>query len=246
MSDGGLQFHDDAWRPTLAALGVRELDDCFTHPDVVAWRSIPERENCLLDTALGRLHLKRMFRPHGAAATLVEVQGLRLLREAGIRSTPLVAHATDAGGRGVLITADLSGYTPLDQRLRSGLATWAQIAAPTAAMARRLHERNLHHRDLYLCHFLHNGQDFALIDAGRVKTLPRWFRRRWVVKDLAQFQYGCEQAGLHQSQFAGWLELYGRPELLAAVQRKCRQIARHDARLQHRRPERVRSIPGAS
>ena len=62
-----------------------------------------------------------------------------------------------------------------------------------AESADPLHDEDLHHRDLYLCHFFANPgdpRDLRLIDAGRVKRLPGWpLRQRWIVKDLAEFWY---------------------------------------------------------
>ncbi len=66
-----------------------------------------------------------------------------------------------------------------------------------------LHNGGLHHRDLYLCHFLgrrdENPQaDLRLIDAARVRPLPGPLtRRRWIVKDLAQFWYSTTATGDH-------------------------------------------------
>ncbi|MEM8875112.1 MAG: lipopolysaccharide kinase InaA family protein [Planctomycetota bacterium] len=245
-----VEFTDPAYATTLAAMGLREIDDFFTHDAVVAWRSIRERENCVLETALGKLHVKRMFKPGGAEAANAEVTGIRHLHDAGIATTPLVAHASDETGRGLIVTADLEGFVQLDQRLIDGQLQWEQIAGPTAALAAKLHQ-SLHHRDMYLCHFLgrldENGLiQLALIDPARVKPLPRWFAKRWLVKDLAQFRYGCLEAGIGEGALDDWLRRYGRPDLLGAVKRKCDRIAKHDLNLRRKQPERRVSIHDAT
>ncbi|MEM6312675.1 MAG: lipopolysaccharide kinase InaA family protein [Planctomycetota bacterium] len=246
MPETGLHFTDPAWRTTLAALGLRDIDDFFTHDAVVAWRSIRERENCVLETALGKLHVKRMYKPGGAADAIAEVAGIEHLTRLGIPTTPLIAHASDEAGRGLIVTEDLAGFVQLDQLLADGRAQWEQLAAPTARLAAKLHTR-LHHRDLYLCHFLGRFDadgllELRLIDPARVKPLPNWFAKRWIVKDLAQFRYGSVEAGVSPGALDAWLRHYGRPDLRAAVVRKFNRIARHDASLQRKQPERRVSI----
>ena len=64
-----------------------------------------------------------------------------------------------------------------------------------AEIARRFHAAGYNHRDFYTCHFLVKepapGQfDVRLIDLQRVQR-RRWFRRRWIVKDLAQLAYSA-------------------------------------------------------
>jgi len=110
--------------------------------------------------------------------------------------------------------------------------------------------RTLHHRDLYPCHFLAKSpSEIALIDAARVRPLPRFTRRRWIVKDLAQFRYGMSQLGVKSASLDAWLELWA--ERLGtfaggwrdAVLRKTDRIAAHDARLSTTAPERDVSLP---
>ena len=65
-----------------------------------------------------------------------------------------------------------------------------RLIVQVADIARRFHAAGYNHRDFYCCHFLVKetspGQcDVRLIDLQRVQR-RRWFRRRWIVKDLAQ------------------------------------------------------------
>lgn len=240
-----VEFTDPNWTTALEEMGISSFDDFFTSKTVVAWRSIRERQNCTLDTPLGRLHVKRMFAPGGADAAREEVAGIEHLQRLDIPTTPLIAHGVEEG-RGLIVTRDLAGYVQLDKRLADGTTTWEQIAGPTAELAARLHTK-LHHRDLYLCHFLgkideHGTVVLALIDPARVKPLPRWFAQRWLVKDLAQFRYGSLEAGVEAAVLDDWLETYGRPDLRGAVMRKCERIAKHDANLRVKQPGRRVSI----
>jgi len=88
-----------------------------------------------------------------------------------------------------------------------------------------------------------------LIDVARVRKLPRFLKRRWIVKDLAQFAYSMRQAGLQDEEWKHWLTHYCRFRgkrltalLLWEVNRKVRWIARHDASLRIRQPNRNISI----
>ena len=237
--------HPD-WRQRLAAEGLSEVAAWFDDPRVRVWRDIRERQNATLDLDdATRLHVKRLRPPHGRELE-AEVQGVRLLESAGITTVPLVAWGTDEGGGGVLVTRDLAGFTPADALLEGG-RPFDDLLAPTADVAAKLHAAGLHHRDLYPCHFLLDAAGaVCLIDAARVGKLPRLTRRRWVVKDLAQFRYGGERAGVAAAQLDAWLDRYAGgaapPRLAAAVLRKAARIARHDAALRRRQPGRDASL----
>lgn len=237
------------YQPLMREIGL-DAEAVWSHPNIKVWRSITERENATLDATRPdsspiRLHIKR-FHPTKQKTTPAdqEAQGIRLLQQANIPTVPLVAwgHLTD--GRSFLITEDLAGYRPADQlgaNLEQALPALAQLAA-------KLHAANLHHRDLYLCHFFVNEQnEVRLIDAGRVKQLPgRPFRWRWIVKDLAQAAYSMLEKGWPMEFQRRFLECYSpdqTPALQRAVDRKVRRIARHDHNLRASQPGRNVSIP---
>ena len=107
-----------------------------------------------------------------------------------------------------------------------------------AEIVRRLHEAGYNHRDLYCCHFLiHESAagefDIRLIDLQRVQR-RRWFRRRWIVKDLAQLAYsaprdrvGCKDQIALMRHYFGVRKLRRRDKrLLGAVVRKVRAMQR--------------------
>lgn len=237
----------------LRAAGLVDAMSVFESPLVRVWRNIPERENCTLDIIrpalpTRRLHVKR-FRPSHRDFAREEAAGVALLQRAGIQTTPLVATARLPDGRGFIITDDLAGFAPLD-RLVAGGFPFEQAIEPTAALAARLHDAGLRHRDLYLCHFFARIEDdavaeLALIDAARVSRLPRFFASRWIVKDLAQFRFSTTTLPVSDDQRDRWLGRYiairaiARPATLRArVQRKASWIARHDASLRRRQPGR--------
>jgi hypothetical protein len=248
------------YQPLLRELGLISIESIFTDPRILAWRSIPERENCTLDAVLAdrrpiRLHIKR-HRPTNDRTPpgQQEADGILMLQHAEIPTAPMVAWGKLHDGRSFLITEDLTGYTPADKLIQAG-TPFDRLLQPTADLAARLHNANLHHRDLYLCHFLvrldHENVDLRLIDAARVRTLPPWpFRHRWIVKDLAQFWYSATRLAVPDETTCRWLlryahqrQIHNVDRLRHAILRKVRSIARHDAMLRARQPARNISLP---
>lgn len=227
---------EQAWAQRLRALGWADALAVLEDPRITVWRNLPERSNGTFDDEHGRLHVKRFHRDASKAVTH-EVDGLRLLMQADIPTTPLVAHAVLADSRGFIITADLAGHVQADHMVQDG-TPFQTLLGPTARLARKLHDARLHHRDLYLNHFMSDGQQLALVDAGRVARLPRWLARRWIIKDLSQFEFSLRQVSIGLEARRAWLAEYGRPELAAAIDRKADVIARKHVRLLRKRPER--------
>src|SRR5207302_4714741 len=88
-----------------------------------------------------------------------------------------------------------------------------RLHRPTADLAAQLHRAGLHHRDLYLCHFMAkiSGEeiDIKLIDPARVRRLPGMLtRRRWIIKDVAQFWYSTLSLAITDAQRDAWLARY--------------------------------------
>ena len=252
MSDAKSSFRvGPTYQPLMRMLGL-DAESVFDHSDIKVWRKLPDRENCTLDADLPdgrhiRLHIKRYVAANTASP---EVQGQQLLVDQAIPTAPLVGWGIHAG-QSFTIFDDLAGYTPADKLLEAG-TPFNTILDSTAALAARLHKSGLHHRDLYLCHFMVKlgdaAPDLKLIDTARVRRLPGFLtRRRWIVKDIAQLIYSTHAHAISDAQRSAWLDAYakhgGTPGIEAAAQRKVRAIARHDARINARRPERNVSIP---
>jgi hypothetical protein len=246
-----IQFQS-AYEPLMKSLGV-DAAWVFASERVVPWRTLADRENCTLDAAWPdgrpvRFHVKR-YPPGSAALAETEAAALMDLERAGIACASLAAWGRDADGRGFVMTEDLAGYEPADKRIARG-EPFEKLSAPTAKLAAQLHAAGFHHRDLYLCHFFVNAAGEAkLIDAARVRRLPRWpLRRRWIVKDLAQFWYSMTQLPIPEPQRAEWLARYAAERKIPnnfrrSVEAKSRRIAAHDANLNRREPKRHISIP---
>lgn len=250
------EFHvASEYQPLMRILGI-DAEAVFEHPQIVCWRKLPDRENCTLDAILPdgsrmRWHIKRFPIPATAEA---EARGHRLLIEASIPTAMLVGWGKLRDGRSFVIFDDLAGYKPADKLIESG-TVFDSLLPPTADLAARLHAADLHHRDLYLCHFMTkldgDKAEVRLIDSGRVRRLPVLFTRdRWIVKDLAEFWYSTLKLPVTDEQRLEWLRQYAPSRdakkieaLRRRVERKVRSIARHDARLHQQRPERDVSIP---
>jgi tRNA A-37 threonylcarbamoyl transferase component Bud32 len=180
--------------------------------------------------------------------------GFRVLARSNIPCAPIIAHARLDDGRGFVILQDLAGYTPADKLIEQGFP-FEQILTATAELTAKLHAARLHHRDLYLCHFMlrdHAGSiDAKLIDMARVAEMNNPLtRQRWIIKDLAQFWYSTTQLQITDEQRNRWLSCYAAARgittknLRSAISRKVEAIGRHDAELNRKRPERNVSIPG--
>jgi Lipopolysaccharide kinase (Kdo/WaaP) family len=152
-----------------------------------------------------------------------------------------------------VMSEDLAGFQAADKLISSGFS-FDRLLPSTADLAGKLHSSGLHHRDLYLCHFFVKAEgdnmQLRLIDAARVRELPRWMKHRWIVKDLAQFWYSATQLGVPDEQLIQWLKRYsaGRTvddveKLTANIVQKVNWIARHDLRLKRSQPKRNISIP---
>lgn len=231
----------DEWKQPLADQGFTTAEAFFEDERILAWRTLPERDNAILDLpGQPRLHIKRFCK---GGYVQPELAGIQLLKAADIPTLEVVAWV-DLGGRGLLVTRDLTGLSPADALLRSAPScerrrtSFERLLAPTARVAATLHRANLHHRDLYLCHFLlrPDGGDCHLIDAARVRRLPWLTRRRWIVKDLAQFVYSAHKARVPTDQIDAWLERWAKgygtdlAKWRRAISSKALVIAAKDAR----------------
>jgi hypothetical protein len=231
----------------------------FGDPAIKPWRVLEDRENCTWDISLNgwtaRLHVKRFPRMGGDSPAELEARGYRLLVERGIPTATVAIWGTMDDGRSFIVTEDLAGFSPADKLVEAGLP-FERVLIPTADLSAKLHGAGLHHRDLYLCHFMvrlseGGAAEVRLIDAARVRPLPGALtRRRWIVKDLAQFWYSTLGMNVADSQRDDWLRRYCRESEIAdmesirkSIVRKSAAIGDHDEKLRRREPFRNISIP---
>ena len=170
----------------------------------------------------------------------------------GINVMRLVAYGerlcADGMVESFLLTEELAGYVELQEFLRNRFpprsapggrdADLQRIIRHVAEIARRFHAAGYNHRDFYTCHFLVNelspGQfDVRLIDLQRVQR-RRWFRRRWIVKDLAQLAYSAPRDRIGPKELIAWMRHYletaklrpGDKRLIRAVTARVKRMRR--------------------
>jgi hypothetical protein len=259
--DGAFYRAESAYASLLRDVGLVDGESVYEHPDIKAWRILPDRENCTLDAKLKdgrsiRLHIKRWKRPEALRlfGPNAEQVGVILLKRAGILSVPFAAAGLLHDGRGFIITEDLlaMGYDDAEKLIERKQIAFDTVRDAMADLAAKLHRAKLRHRDLYLCHFFLNTNDpttdIRLIDAARVSPLPRFFARRWIVKDLAQFWYSTTKLPITDAQRDAWLARYCEQadddfaRTKKQVVRKSNWIARHDAKLNAAQPKRNVSL----
>lgn len=227
--------------------GLTDAMSVFDNPHIVAWRSIRERENCVLDLDDGRrLHIKR--NKHGFRGVDQEVQGIRYLEKSGIPTVPLVGYGRLNDGRGFLITENLDDFADCERLLEAGIP-FQKLLNPLALTAGKLHAARLHHRDLYIGHFWANlttdPVQVRLIDAARVRPLPRLFKSRWLVKDIAQFFFSLQRFKILSTLIDQWWSVYTSccaypvtERFKTRVLRKTTWIQQHDEKLRRKDPNR--------
>jgi hypothetical protein len=237
----------------LTAQGV------FRDRRIQVWRKLHERENGTLDVDLPngrtvRLHIKRYNATNGLTSPgQLEVRGYHGLLLEGIPTAQLVAFGRLSDRRSFVIFENLDGFTPADKLIEKG-ESFEKLLIPTADLAAKLHNHNLHHRDLYLCHFMvkieDGNADVRLIDTARVGRLANPLtRKRWIVKDLGQFWYSMTKLAITDQQRERWLSRYAEQrnqpveKFKRRILRKAFSISRHDVRLNKKQPKRNISIP---
>ena len=150
-----------------------------------------------------------------------------------------------------MLSEELQGYCELQEFIRRRFKADGTRSVPAsllhrlivqvANIVRRFHAAGFNHRDFYCCHFLIKETlpgrfDVRLIDLQRVQR-RRWFRRRWIVKDLAQLasmspdeHVGCREKVLFLRTYLGVAKL--RPQdkrLVRDVLRKLGSIRRRQS-----------------
>jgi hypothetical protein len=114
-----------------------------------------------------------------------------------------------------------------------------RLVCEVAEVARRFHWAGYNHRDLYAGHFFVReptaGQFYVrLIDLQRVQ-LRRRFRRRWLVKDLAQLAWSLPADRLGCRRRLAFMRHYlGVAKLRACDKRLIREILARQERMQRK------------
>ena len=178
-------------------------------------------------TLATRLRAKLGLGP-GETAARTEARNVRHLAADGIDAMCLVAYGEQLHDDGRLesfvLTDELRGYVQLDHFLAKRFAQRElfrtvpsrpdldALIRRVAEVASKFHAAGYNHRDLYCCHFFikepEPGRfDIKLIDLQRVQHRRR-FRRRWIVKDLAQLAYSAPRDRIKCTQKMAFMHHY--------------------------------------
>ncbi|HVX60290.1 MAG TPA: lipopolysaccharide kinase InaA family protein [Pirellulales bacterium] len=175
----------------------------------------------------------------------IEAINVERLEQAGIAAMRLAAYGqrlrVDGVAESFVLTEELAGYVQLDHFLRKQFPELApliarrrdrrldRLIAAAADVAGRFHQHGFNHRDLYCCHFFilepSRGRFLVnLIDLQRVER-RHWFRRRWVVKDLAQLAYSAPRERVTRTHRLAFIKHYlGIRKLRREDKRLIRQV----------------------
>lgn len=147
----------------------------------------------------------------GENAGRVEAHNVGALSADGIGVMNLLAYGEKlhADGRieSFVLTEELADYVELPRLLHRRFPPGRprqsaardhdldRLIGRLADFVGRFHAAGYNHRDLYCCHFfvrepVRGAYEIRLIDLQRVQR-RRWFRRRWLVKDLAQLAWSA-------------------------------------------------------
>ncbi len=155
-----------------------------------------------------------------------------------------------------LITEELHGYQSLEMYLKTQfippmskekVTTKRALVKEVAEIARTMHGAGFNHRDFYCCHiFIKIEKDgkrqLKVLDLQRVDH-RRFFRRRWIVKDLAALHFSAPSDVITRTDRLRFLIHYmGSKEnirhnisLIRDVVRKTGSIMKHDIKLKSRK-----------
>jgi heptose I phosphotransferase len=149
-----------------------------------------------------------------------------------------------------VLTEELTGYTPLDHLLPKRFPTISHrrgkrdrhlqaLIAHVASIARRFHQAGYNHRDFYCGHFFIKEElpgrfDIKLIDLQRVQH-RRHFRRRWIIKDLAQLAWSASRDHISCTDRMAFMRHYlGVPRLRPCDKRLIRAVLARQVRMERK------------
>jgi heptose I phosphotransferase len=162
-------------------------------------------------------------------SAITEWNAIHALERIGIHTTPAVAYGERgcslATRQSFLMTKDLGDITSLETL---GFAWQKDTPDPrfkrhlinaVAALARRLHESGMNHRDFYICHICLDNRRWArgeiylyLIDLHRVGIRQR-IRTTDRLKDIAALYFSAMDIGLTKRDFLRFLRVYRQQRL---------------------------------
>lgn len=211
----------------------------------------------------GRLHITEILRTISSGFSLSwgrkEWEVIQAFHKCGIPTiTPVAAGEKISGLKqeSFLMTEELQGFQSLEIFLKSSMVSPFSmeriiekrgLIQELAEIARKMHQAGFNHRDFYCCHiFIRHREDgkreWKILDLQRVDR-RRWFRRRWIIKDLAALNYSAPSSIITQADRLRFLKNYldssggakKEHKLIRSIIRKTYTIMRHDHKLQQKK-----------
>lgn len=249
---------DPKFRDLLNANSFNELEDFMFAPQENSFRDVPGRLTVGLDLdAEGtkqRVYLKRHWNLSKKKSdgpfkeAFAEWSNLTLLAHCGIKVPEAVAYGYGLiNGRSVafVMMKEVPGMQAdhfIERKLNRELGFEARVklAERLGELAKKFHGLGYNHRDFYLCHTFVNpvGDDFELnlIDLQRVQH-RKVFRKRWIVKDLAQMSYSSLRICSRTDRMRFYLKYCGSDSLSAADKKLIASINKKVAAMVKREKE---------
>jgi hypothetical protein len=189
------------------------------------------------------------------SAARVEAENVARLTADGISVMRLIGWGERFSRTGLaesfLLAEDLEGFAelqyflmrrfpPLTQRGACGRdRALDRLIRDVAQLARRFHGAGYNHRDFYCGHFFVREPapgcyESRLIDLHRVERRRRW-RRRWLVKDLAQLAWSLPAGWISRSEKVAFMRHYfGVAKLQPSHKRLIRAVLARQRRAERR------------
>ena len=263
--DGGRLRVARAFVPLLRENGLATFDAVMAWSRGSLMRSVPGRSTVRIELksplggsqvaflkryepaylTAGKRFLRFLHWPGTEDEALNEWQAIHALRAAGFNTAEPIAvgqsRSLGAVTRSFLLTAEIaSGIAAHDYAHALEAPPRRQLALQVAELTRRFHDAGFVHKDCYLSHLFvverAAGRTLFFIDLQRVAK-PRWVRRRWLIKDLAQLAYSAQLAGATSRDLLAFAHTYfGRTNLTPADRRLLSSILRRVQALHRRGP----------
>jgi len=239
-------------REFLRGIGIATFDDLLHYEGegAVHLRTLPDRSNWRI-TVGGRVFFVKRHVPskgRGPTPAAAEWDAIRMFGRAGIRVMRGVALGEDVT-KGSTIWVEQSPGRPLDDLLREGAfddpRIRREIVAEAAGVLRRMRRLEMHHRDMYACHFITDpgapaGERITVIDLQRARRRPG-LRKRWYVKDAAELHHSVPMPPVTRTDLVRFLRRYfGVSKLGPREKAFARKVTAKAARIAGRAARRAR------
>lgn len=243
----------DVWSRRFSEAGLLSFSDLWGSSLLKIFKKKVDRDICTIELCGETLFVKRYhknkrwpffwLRPEGSE---VEWSGAQILKEAGLKTFDPVAIGSDGLGKSIIVITKVAGgrindflarNIPFDRKVRA-VSKLAQFAAD-------FHALGVSHQDFYLCHFFWDEPcgHVSVVDLQRLRRAEPMVIS-WLIKDIAQLAYSSK-AVLNVSEWDKLSRIFwdiytarfpecGSKRIVARIERKVLQIARHDHRLKLR------------